>query len=106
MYLSVFIRVIRGGRFGKSNLQVLFHDFIGEAGNGAGDDDYAAVHRVEAVGDFAAEIDILLHEQDREGMLLLELLHGIFYLGHVASGLLKGGSGGAGCLQCLQRVAD
>ena len=43
---------------------MLTDDFVGESGDGAGGDDYAAVHDGEAVGEFFAEVEILLHEED------------------------------------------
>ena len=54
-----------------SHLQVLFDHLVGQRGDRAGDDDRAAVHGVVAVGDFAAEIDVLLDEQDGEGAFAL-----------------------------------
>ena len=59
-------------RYYCSDLEVLLHDFVGEGGDGAGGDDGAAVHGVEAVGNLPAEIDVLLDEEDRELALGVE----------------------------------
>ena len=82
------------------------HDLVGQVCDRAGNGDRAAVHGIEAVGDLAAEIDVLFDEQDGQRLFLLQLpnggpdlLHGVVRLG---DDLERGRRG----LELLQRVAN
>src|SRR6185312_11351076 len=55
-----------------SHRQVLLHEIVGELVHRAGGDDRAALHQEEALGDPAREGELLLDEQDRELLLLVE----------------------------------
>ncbi len=48
------------------NLKMFLNDVVGEFGYGAAYGDGTAIHGIKTVGDGAAEIDVLLDEQNRE----------------------------------------
>lgn len=61
-------RFVRMSRLG-SNLHVLGDELVRQPGDRSAGDSRAAIKNIEAVGNFAAEVDVLIHEQNRETIL-------------------------------------